>query len=84
MVKFAKLVLWTLVFSVIPALAFAADEGNGSANMSYMGYAIGAGLRINFPFLGQPLPIGLFLGTPIRKEDDDRKRAFLFTIGRPF
>ena len=49
-----------------------------------MRYAVGGGLRINFPFLGQPLPIGLYLGTPLEKEDDDRTRVFLFTIGAPF
>ena len=45
---------------------------------------VGGGLRLNFPFLGQPLPIGLYLGTPIRKEPEDRRRLFLFTIGARF
>jgi outer membrane protein insertion porin family len=47
--------------------------------------AVGAGVRINFPFLGgQPLPIGLYLGHALRKEEGDHTRLFLFTIGVPF
>jgi outer membrane protein insertion porin family len=47
--------------------------------------AAGGGIRVNFPFLGgQPLPIGLYLGHAFRKEDSDRTRLFLFTIGVPF
>ena len=65
------------------------DYGNLSPEISTfsfseMRYAVGGGLRINFPFLGQPLPIGLYLGTPIRKESSDRSQLFLFTIGTPF
>ncbi len=45
---------------------------------------LGGGLRINFPFLGQPLPIGLYFGKAIRSEDEDRERLFLFTIGTRF
>lgn len=68
---------------------FFLDYGNlapETSDLSFgrMRYSIGGGLRINFPFLGQPLPIGLYLGTPIEKEDDDRTRVFLFTIGTPF
>ena len=51
---------------------------------SEMRYSVGAGIRINFPFFGGPLPIGLYLGKAIQKEDDDRERLFLFTIGAPF
>jgi len=65
------------------------DYGNISRDVndfsfSEMRYAVGGGIRIQFPFLGQPLPIGLYLGTPLKKEDDDRTRLFLFTIGAPF
>ena len=49
-----------------------------------MRYAVGGGLRMNFPFLGQPLPIGLYLGKALESEDFDRERTFLFTIGTPF
>ncbi|MBI4606660.1 MAG: outer membrane protein assembly factor BamA [Planctomycetes bacterium] len=55
-----------------------------SFTFSEMRYSAGGGIRINFPFLGAPLPIGLYLGAPIRREDDDRTRLFLFTIGAPF
>jgi outer membrane protein insertion porin family len=68
---------------------FFLDYGNLSPNINElstgrMRYAVGGGFRVNFPFLGQPLPIGLYLGTPIAKEPDDRTRVFLFTIGAPF
>ena len=66
------------------------DYGNlqgriSALDLDEMRYVTGAGVRINFPFLGgAPLPIGLFFGVPIRKEDQDRERMFLFTIGTPF
>ena len=65
------------------------DYGNLSTDISTfdfgeMRYAAGGGLRINFPLFGQPLPIGLYVGYPIKREDDDEPRAFLFTIGVPF
>ncbi len=65
------------------------DYGNLASDMSEFTFdetrlVVGGGLRINFPFLGQPLPIGLYLGTPIRKESEDRTRVFLFTIGARF
>jgi F-type H+-transporting ATPase subunit c len=62
MVKFAKLFLWTLVLSVVPTLALAADEGGGSATMSYMGYAIGAGLGTGLAGLGCGIGQGLTAG----------------------
>ena len=45
---------------------------------------VGGGLRINFPFLGQPLPIGLYFGKALKSEDEDSERLFLFTIGTRF
>ena len=45
---------------------------------------LGGGVRINFPFLGAPLPIGLYFGKPIRQQSEDRDRLFLFTIGTRF
>lgn len=66
------------------------DYGNLATTMSEfetideIRIAVGGGFRINFPFLGQPLPIGLYLGTPLRKESGDRTRLFLFTIGTRF
>ncbi len=66
------------------------DYGNLSTDLDSfkleeMRLAAGVGIRVIFPFLGgQPLPIGLYLGEAFRKEDDDRARVFLFTIGAPF
>ena len=60
------------------------EPENQSFNFSRMRYSTGAGLRVNFPFLGVPLPIGLYLGKAIKSEDTDRERLFLFTIGAPF
>ena len=53
-------------------------------DFSRMRYTTGAGLRVNFPFLGVPLPIGLYLGKALRTEETDREQLFLFTIGAPF
>ena len=53
-------------------------------DFSRMRYTTGAGLRVNFPFLGVPLPIGLYLGKALRTEETDREQFFLFTIGAPF
>ncbi len=53
-------------------------------DLDKMRYTVGAGVRINFPFLGTPLPVGLYLGDAIKHEDFDRTRFFLFTIGAPF
>lgn len=58
-------------------------EGQGF-DFSRMRYTTGAGLRVNFPFLGVPLPIGLYLGKALRTEETDREQLFLFTIGAPF
>jgi hypothetical protein len=44
----------------------------------------GGGLRITVPFFGQPFPIGLYFGSPLKYEEVDRLRFFLFTIGTPF
>jgi outer membrane protein insertion porin family len=65
------------------------DYGNlatepSAFELDEMRFAAGGGIRMNFPFLGQPLPIGLYLGNAFKTEDPDRKRAFLFTIGTPF
>jgi F-type H+-transporting ATPase subunit c len=56
--KFSKLALWTLVFSVLPAVAFAAD-GSGDSNW---GYAIGAGLAVGLAGLGCGIGQGLTAG----------------------
>jgi len=65
------------------------DYGNLSSTVndfdfSEMRYAVGGGIRINFPFLGVPLPIGLYLGKALNALPEDEERLFLFTIGAPF
>ena len=64
------------------------DYGNlapvASFDLRETRFATGAGIRINFPFLGRPLPIGLYFGSPLHKEPDDESRFFLFTIGDSF
>ncbi len=56
--KFTKLALWTLVFTVLPAFAFAGD-GSGDSNW---GYAIGAGLAVGLGGLGCGIGQGLTAG----------------------
>jgi F-type H+-transporting ATPase subunit c len=56
--KFTKLALWTLVFSVLPAVAFA-EDGSGGSNW---GYAIGAGLAVGLAGLGCGIGQGLTAG----------------------
>ncbi len=65
------------------------DYGNLAKTMSEFDFdetrlVVGGGLRVNFPFIGQPLPIGLYFGTPLRQEPGDRSRLFVFTIGTRF
>ncbi len=77
------------IFLKILRGVFFLDYGNvsrevGDFSFSEMRCAVGGGIRINFPFLGSPLPIGLYLGAPLKKEDEDQTRLFLFTIGAPF
>ena len=50
-----------------------------------MRYVVGVGARLNFPLLGGiPIPIGLFLGTPLKHQPDDETKFFLFSIGNIF
>lgn len=50
-----------------------------------MRYVVGAGARLNFPLLGgAPIPIGLFFGTPIKRQPEDETRFFLFSLGYLF
>jgi F-type H+-transporting ATPase subunit c len=55
--KFAKLLLWTIVFSVAPAIAFA-DDGSGSS----LGPGLGAGLAVGLAGLGCGIGQGLTAG----------------------
>lgn len=50
-----------------------------------MRYVVGAGARLNFPLLGgAPIPIGLYFGTPIKRQPEDETRFFLFSLGYLF
>ena len=60
------------------------SEDIDSFDISETSLPAGGGIRINFPWLGQPLPIGLYFGSPLKKEKGDEQRFFLFTIGTPF
>ncbi len=54
--RFAKLVLWTLVAMVLPAVAFAQDGGSAS------GAGIGAGIAVGLAGLGCGIGQGLTAG----------------------
>ena len=54
--KFAKLVLWTLVAMIVPAVALAADGAGGN------GPGIGAGLAVGLAGLGCGIGQGLTAG----------------------
>ncbi len=56
--RFAKLVLWTLVVMVLPAVAFAADGDSGTG----LGAGIGAGIAIGLAGLGCGIGQGLTAG----------------------
>ncbi|MCH2186984.1 ATP synthase F0 subunit C [Myxococcota bacterium] len=56
--KFAKLLLWTIIFSVAPALAFA-ETGSGDSNL---GPGLGAGLAVGLAGLGCGIGQGLTAG----------------------
>ncbi|MGQ9591981.1 MAG: outer membrane protein assembly factor BamA [Planctomycetota bacterium] len=65
------------------------DYGNlapdlGTFELSKMRFAAGGGIRINVPIPGQPIPLVFYLGHPLKKEDEDETRFFLFSIGSPF
>lgn len=65
------------------------DYGNlqegSNFNLEEMRWVLGTGLRLNFPLLGGvPVPIGLYFGSPLKKEEYDESKVFLFAIGNLF
>ncbi len=56
--NFGRLVLWTLLFAVLPAVAMA-EDGSGSGSW---GYALGAGLAVGLAGLGCGIGQGLTAG----------------------
>jgi F-type H+-transporting ATPase subunit c len=59
MCKFAKLAVWTLVATLLPATAFAAEGGDAAGAL---GPAIGAGLAVGLAGLGCGIGQGLAAG----------------------
>lgn len=50
-----------------------------------MRYVVGVGARLNFPLMGGiPIPIGIYLGTPLKHQPEDETKFFLFSIGNFF
>ena len=63
MKKVLRLLLWSLVFVVVPTLAFAADGGGGGADDGMnAGKAIGAGLAVGAAGLGCGIGMGMTAG----------------------
>jgi F-type H+-transporting ATPase subunit c len=56
--KFGNLVLWTVLFTLVPLAAMAQDEGGSGT----WGYALGAGLAIGLAGLGCGIGQGLTAG----------------------
>jgi F-type H+-transporting ATPase subunit c len=61
MLKFGKVVLWTLAVLLLPMAAVAQDAGGGGGDGSW-GYALGAGIAIGFAGLGCGIGQGLTAG----------------------
>jgi F-type H+-transporting ATPase subunit c len=57
--KFGSLVLWTLLFTVLPMVALAEEGGSGGDSW---GYAIGAGLAMGLAGLGCGIGQGITAG----------------------
>jgi len=73
---------------ILRGIAFA-DYGNLASDFSsYKGdeyrVAVGGGVLLSIPFLGQYLPISLTWAEAVEKEDGDRTQTFLFDIGFGF
>ena len=59
--KLGSLVLWTLLFVLLPLVSFAADEASGSGSGDW-GLALGAGLAVGLAGLGCGIGQGLTAG----------------------
>jgi outer membrane protein assembly factor BamA len=75
---------WPIYQEVIRGVVFV-DSGTVDENLSLSKYrlAIGAGIRIKVPFLGQA-PFAFDLAVPLLKEEGDETRFFSFDIALPF
>lgn len=61
------------------------DSGTVDEDISFDKYrvAVGAGIRLDVPFLGQA-PFAFDFAVPLVKEDEDEERVFSFSIALPF
>ncbi len=59
--KLGSFLLWTLLFVLLPLVAFAADEATGGSNGDW-GLALGAGLAVGLAGLGCGIGQGLTAG----------------------
>ncbi len=73
------------IYQEIIRWVFFVDTGTVEDNFELTKYrvAIGTGLRLNIPFLGQA-PFAFDLAFPVLKADDDETRIFSFDIALPF
>lgn len=64
---------------------FFVDTGTVQDDIGFEDYrvAVGAGIRLKLPFLGQA-PFAFDLAVPLVKEEDDETRVFSFDIALPF
>src|SRR5262245_19031236 len=60
--NFARIVVWTAVFVVLPSLAFAEEGGGGWQSGVGLGLAVGAGLAVGLAGLGCGIGQGLTAG----------------------
>jgi len=73
------------IYKEIVRMVFFVDSGTVEDDFEITTYrvAVGAGLRLNIPFLGQA-PFAFDLAFPIVKAGDDETRVFSFDIALPF
>ena len=58
---------------------------SGMFGLKDMRYVVGLGARLNFPLMGGiPIPIGIYLGTPLKHQPEDETKFFLFSMGNFF
>ncbi len=75
---------WPIYQDLLRAVVFV-DSGTVQKDFGFDEYrvAVGAGIRIKIPFLGQA-PFALDFAIPLRKEDGDETQFFSFDLALPF
>ncbi|MBY0112347.1 MAG: BamA/TamA family outer membrane protein [Phycisphaerales bacterium] len=73
------------IFDELLSIVFFLDTGTVLNKPGLQDYrvAVGTGLRVNIPALSGA-PLAFDFGIPLKKEPDDRKRIFTFSIDVPF